>query len=124
MDKGASERLKVQCDKNTVWKKAEEVTQLWVECIDTNMIQPEQVKTFRKWLMGMLMVQHDEGKPIKLFKELYNGDRQIEYTLLRRAMDFSGIPERCMSGKIKRITLYPNGSFKVEYAGQKRAVWK
>lgn len=124
MDKGASEQLRTLCDKNTAWEKIAIAVELWQSCIDESMVREYQLTSFRKFLMGLLIVEHDEGKPIKLFKELYNGDRQIEYTLLRRAMDFSGIPERCMSGKIKRITLYPNGSLKVEYAGQRRAVWK
>ena len=119
-----SEQLKAPCDKNTIWKKLERVVELWSSCIDQEMVQDFQLVTFKKLLMGSLIVEHNEGGSIKLFKEVYNGDRRVEYTLLRRAMDFSGIPENCMSCRIRRITVYPSGALKIEYAGKKQAEWE
>lgn len=117
-------RFRTPCDKNTIWKKIEKVVELWCDCIDKEMVQEFQLVTFKKLLMGSLLVEHNEGRCIKLFKEMYNGERRLEYTLLRRAMDFSGIPENCMSNKIRRITVYPSGALKIEYAGKKQAEWQ
>lgn len=122
MNKNEARLLQVKCDKNIAWKQIEIAVELWAECIDMALVTDEQLRTFKKILLGALMVEHNNGAPIKLFKEVYNGDRKVEYTLFRKALDFSGISIRSVSNRIRRMTIYPSGALKVEYA-DKRVEW-
>ena len=124
MNRDMANWLKVPCDKNTAWVKLKTVVELLCECIDKNQIQERQLETFRDSLMGSLMVEHDKGNPIHLFKGLVNSQGKVEYAVLRKAMDLAGISEHVMSDTIKRITVYPNGAFAIEYEGQDTPVWR
>lgn len=119
MNREEAKSLRVRCDKNTIWPKLELVVKLWGDCIDDHVISQEQIVSFKEFLLGALIVEHDKGRIIKLYKDVDEHNVVETYTLLRRAMDLSGIGPRYIIGSVKRVTIYPNGSLKVEYSGGK-----
>jgi len=114
--------LRIPCDKNHIWNKIVLAVEIWGDCINKEAIKPEQITRFKELLIGFLMVEHDKGYEIKLCPEMISGDC-LQYTLLRSALDFSGIGIRHVSGRIKRMTIYPDGTLKVEYRERRRAEW-
>lgn len=114
MNKETSASLRVMADKNTIWPKLLLTVRLWSGCIDTRIIVESQIRRFEDLLLGALVVAHDKGNPIKLYRsvdlrhvvETYN-------TPLMWALDMSGIGPKCLGGTIRRTTVYPNGSIKV-----------
>jgi len=64
-------------------------------------------------LLGYLVVAHDKGERIKLFTAYKRG----EYTtsLLRKALDVTGIPVYSLNDEIRCITIYPSGDLKIEF---------
>jgi len=122
VNKEEAKLLRNKCDKNTIWEKIVIAVDLWCDCIDTTIIKPEQVARFRELLIGFLMVEHDKGYEIKLYPEMILGDC-IHYTLLRNALDLSGIGIRHMNRRIKRMTIYPSGTLKIEYRERRKAEW-
>lgn len=116
-----AKQLRVLCDKNEIWPKLELAVAIWGCCIDKTKVNTGQLVRFREVLLGMLLVEHDKGIPVKLFKD-FGQDGVRMYTPLRRAMDFSGVGVDCISDKIRRMTIYPNGMLKVSYKDGK-VIW-
>ena len=106
--------LRTMCDKNTVWPKLKLAVRIWGNCISRERVDESQVKKFEEMLLGFLVVEHDNGDIIKVFKEMERGGT-VQYTLLRSALDFSGIGKGEMNDDISRMVIFPNGTIKVEY---------
>jgi len=114
MNREDAKLLNVKCDKNTIWPKLTMVVSLWCGCMDKNVIDAELMGKFRDRFLGYLVVAHDKGKRIKLCPTNSRGGIE-QYTLLKRAMDVTGISIRDMTDDIRAMTIYPNGTVKIEY---------
>ena len=117
LDKGRL--LNTKCDKNTIWPKLTLAVGLWCGCVYTDAVSPELMSAFRDRLLGYLVVAHDKGERIKLFTAYKRG----EYTtsLLRKALDVTGIPVYSLNDDIRCITIYPSGDLKIEF--KNRVEW-
>jgi len=123
MDREEAKKLRVPCDKNKAWVSVWLVVELWAETIIKDSVDVSQVKKFKELLVGFLMVAHDKGEPVRLYKETFDKQgRVIGYTLLRSAIEFAGMTEANFNSEVNRVTLYPSGDIKVK-RGDRSVYW-